>query len=91
MSSRYETFRQARKVKAKLLASAALSILLLAAGVSVADYSINSLLSNQGKLTIVSVKHDNSYCDIYFMNMKMHINTSYLLRDMNKLRSFLDR
>lgn len=88
---RLEKYRQMRNLRQKYMISVLLFLFFLAAGICIADSSINGLMSGGTGVNIFSVtKYENSI-RIIFMNQTLYLNTQYVKRDMENLRDGLDK
>lgn len=86
---RFERYRQKRRLKQKYFFSVILFLFLLVSGLFIADYTTNKLISDVGELKIVHIKNLGHCIEINFMNNKFYINTSYINRDINKIKNLL--
>lgn len=85
--SRVDRFRQYRYIRRKIAASFILFVLLMITGIFVADYSVNSILRNEKKINIVSIKAvKGNFIEISLMNQRIYINTRYINRDLKRIK-----
>lgn len=86
---RVEKFRNIRAVRQKYFITAGIFILLLAAGMYTADYSISKLIGYDGGLGIFHVFNSGSSFELVFMNQKLNFDLTYVNSDIEKVRKFL--
>jgi hypothetical protein len=86
---RLEKYREMRHLKHKYYYSVLLFAVLLVSGLFITDYATNKLMSDVGRLQIVYIKSADSRLEINLMNYKFYINTSYVNRDLRKLKNIL--
>jgi hypothetical protein len=84
--NRLERFRKARITKRKYTSVLLLSLALLVLGLGTVDYAVNSIMKNVKSISIVSVKHMDSYIELSFLNKKLYLNTCYINEDLKKLK-----
>lgn len=89
--SRLEKYRQMRNLRQKYTVSILLFLFFLAAGICIADSSINGLMSGGTGAGIFSVTQYENSIRIVFMNQELYLNTQYVRRDMKNLQNGLDR
>ncbi|NSW91307.1 MAG: hypothetical protein HPY74_11670 [Firmicutes bacterium] len=82
---RLENYKNIRRYKRRCLRIALLSFFLAVAGILIADYSINGLMTDTGKIKIISFKTFDSQLEVCFMNMKFYTDANYLLKFIDKL------
>lgn len=87
--NRLEKFRQKRNLKQKYMSAALLFLSLLIAGIMSVDYSINYLVSGRQGFAFATVNSKDNGLEIVFMNQRIYVNTQYIKRDLNKLKSEL--
>jgi hypothetical protein len=88
---RLEKFREARRFKIKYMYTFLLIFILLVSGICIVDYSVNNLLKNSKNIGIISAKTDETELEISILNYKLRLNTKYINRDINKLKSFIKK
>ncbi|RCX17973.1 hypothetical protein DFR58_106142 [Anaerobacterium chartisolvens] len=86
--SRVESFKRARRYRAKCIMTLVLFFTLVFAGVCLSDYSVNMIMKNQSKIEIIKLeKKDDSYIMVDFMNLKLYLNTLYVKEDIERLKA----
>lgn len=89
--SRMEKFKQKRNLRQKYVSAALLFFFLLTAGIATVDYSTNYLVTGRQGVAFVELNSKATSLEIIFMNHKIHINTQYLNRDLNRFKYELQR
>lgn len=87
--NRLEKFRQIRQVKRKFLSIVFLCVFLLISGICIVDYSVNSLIRNNKNVGLIELKSSKSYIEVCLLNNKLYINTSYINRDIKRIRKLV--
>ena len=88
---RLEKYKQKRNLRLKYTMAALLFFFLLTAGILTVDYSTNYLINGQQGIALVAFNNKTSSLEIVLMNHKLYINTQYVNRDLDKLKSELQR
>lgn len=84
--SRVEEFRQARRFRRKLLLALFMFLIMMAIGLCVSDYSVNSLLKNSRRVELVKVdKREGSVYDISLLKKRVSVDTAYMYKDWERL------
>ena len=65
--------------------------MLLVSGICIVDYSVNNLLNNNSSIDIISVKASETELEISILNYKLSLNTTYINRVINKLKSLINK
>ncbi len=87
MDSRVERYRQARLMKRRFRLVILLSFFILVAGVCVVDYSVNALVRNERKISVISFsKYDEHRYTASFFNKTFLIDTGKISRDLSGLK-----
>ena len=90
--NRVEKFRQNRQLKLKIWIAFIFFLVIILTGIAVADYSVNSIMRNERRIEIFSIKEvSGTLIQISIMNQKLDINTKYIKRDYGRLMDFLQR
>lgn len=85
--NRLEKYKQIRNLKQKYLLSIFLFVMLLVSGMCIADYSTNKLMGEGNGINLFTMKNNNSYMEIIFLNQRLYINTQYINRDIGRLKN----
>jgi len=85
--SRLERFREIRRFRRICFSSFLLALILLAAGICVADYSVTDLMQDKKGINIVSVERREESLEINVLNCRINLNTKYINRDFEKIKS----
>ncbi len=86
--NRVERLKEKKTHKRKYVCLAILFFSVVFTGICTADYSINSLMNNQKCIKIFTYRnYGESSFEISVMNKKVHFNTKYIERDINKIKS----
>jgi hypothetical protein len=87
---RVEKFKEIRLLRRKYIFSFLLIVVVFVAGICFTDYSINSLMKNENRLSIVTYSlKNNSNIEISILNNKFYFDISYLKRDLGKLKTLV--
>ena len=86
--NRVQRLKETKSNKRRFVGLAILFFSVILVGVSVVDYSFNSLMKNEKRLEIISYKsHSDSLLEVSIMNKKIYMNTKYIEKDFQKLKS----
>ena len=89
--NRVQRFREIRYFRIKLITIFSVFILTLFAGIGAVDYSMSSLLSDEQRIHIFSIRpYGEEYCKISFFDKSLYINTKYISRDYIRMLDWLD-
>ncbi len=89
--NRVQKFREIRHFRIKLIIIFFVFILTLFAGLGAVDYSMSSLLSDEQRIRIFSIRpYGEEYCKISFFDNSLYINTKYISRDYKRMVDWLD-
>lgn len=84
---RVEKFKEVRMTKVKFVASILLFVVILSVGIMAVDYSLNSIVTNNSTINVLKiVKVAENKLEIDFANKKYSLNTTYINRDLNRLK-----
>lgn len=89
---RLEKYRNIRRYRKRCFWIVFFSFLLAIIGILGADYSVNGLMTDTGRVRIISFNIINSQLEVCFMNMKFHIKADFLhgfLDFLNRFPGFL--
>jgi hypothetical protein len=87
--SRVEKFRKKRSYRRRYILAVMLLFFILITGIWAVDSSTNYLMSGQYGIELINVESNPTYIKITFMNKKLYINTRYINRDLERLKSRL--
>lgn len=86
--NRLEHFKEARKSRRKYVLSVSLLLIMVVTGFCIIDYSINSLMKNEKRISLVSYQYINEdRIEVNVLNNKFLVNISYIRRDFEKIRN----
>ncbi len=89
--NRVQKFREIRHFRIKLIIIFSFFILTLFVGIGAVDYSMSSLLSDEQRIHIFSIRpYGMEYCKISFFDNSLYINTEYISRDYKRMVDWLD-
>lgn len=86
MDNRTEKYRQVRLLKRKCRLVFLLSLILLVLGVCAADYSVNTLVKNDKRISFISFSRQGNYYRASFLNMSFYIDTRKVVSDFTVIR-----
>jgi hypothetical protein len=90
--TRLEKFRDDRRSRKRYKLFIFILFFILTSGICVADYSVNTLISNDRSIKIVSIQNiNNSFLKISLLNHKIYVNIIYLNRDYNRIKSTINK
>lgn len=89
--NRVEKFREIRKYRRKMFSSFFLFFLLLATGICIVDYTVNSLIKDENCINIVSIQNRELYLEIALMNKKLQLDIRHIREDIEKIKDFFSR
>jgi hypothetical protein len=78
--SRVERYKSIKLYKKRCRRTILLFLLFTAAGILIADYSINSLMVDDHRVNIISINTLDSQLELCFMNMKFYTDAEFLIR-----------
>ncbi|MCX8130998.1 MAG: hypothetical protein N3I35_12980 [Clostridia bacterium] len=88
--NRVERFKVERKFRLKCTLLIVLFLILILTGICVSDYSINTLMKNEKKISLITVKQEGSFnMSVSIMNIAIHLDTSYFSKDLKKIKEKL--
>lgn len=67
-----------------------LAFLLVIAGILGADYSVNGLMTDTGRVGIISFNLVDSQLEVCFMNMKFNVRADFLQEFVNFMKGLAD-
>lgn len=89
---RYEKYKSERQYKRNIILSLVVFFILIAAGVGIADFSVNSILKDENSIGVIQWNNlKNNYTELEIMNKKIYINTLYIKNDYYKFKSRIKR
>jgi len=89
---RVEKFKEARMTKFKFVSSITLFFIVLFIGIIAVDYSLNSIVINSSSINVLKIeKVSENKLEIDFANKKYNLNTTYINRDLNRLKQKLSQ
>ncbi len=77
---RLQKYKNIRRYKRQCAYIVFLSLLLAIAGIIMADYSVNVLMTDTGGVRILSFNVTDSQLEVCFMNEKFHMRADFLYR-----------
>lgn len=86
--SRVERLKEKKSYRRKYVGLAVLFFSVVFAGICAADYSVNSLMTNQKCIKIISFRnYAESSFEISIMDKKVHFNTKYIEKDIKNIKN----
>lgn len=85
--NRLDKFKQKRTLRQKYLFAAFISVFILTSGMLTSDYQINTLMSGNRDIEMVSLVNKQTFLEITLFNRKILVNTQYINRDLKRLQS----
>lgn len=82
---RVERYRSIKLYRRRCRRMILLFLLLTAAGILIADFSINSLILDDNKVKIISITTLDSQLELCFMNMKFYTDAKLIMRIIDAL------
>ncbi len=90
MMGRLERYKIIRQTKIKYFFSFVLFFFILITGTITVDYCVNGISGNQAEIRLLSIeKVDDVVFRITFANKEFDLDTKYVSRDYNKIKSRL--
>lgn len=88
--SRVEEFKRTRHTRIKVTMTFLLFFIIIVLGITVSDYSINSLMNDEKSVSVISTKWISDTCfQISFMDWNLPINMKYVLNDYGRFKEYV--
>ena len=88
---RMEKFKQKRNLRKKYVSAALLFFFMSTAGIFSVDYTTNYLMTGRQCISFVTMNSRETYLEIVLMNQRLYVNTQYINRDLNRLKTEIKR
>lgn len=90
--SRLEKYKEIRQIRRKYFISVSLVLLLLISGLTLADNSLNYLMTGERRPGVFSINQkDDLYLEVRCFGYKFDINTFYIKRDYQNLKNSIEK
>ncbi len=90
--SRLEKYKGIRQIRRKYILSVSLVLVLLISGLSLADSSVNYLMTGEKQPGVFSIhQKDELHLEVRCFGYKFDINTFYIKRDYQNLKNSIEK
>jgi len=88
--NRVEKFKELRMRRRRSFLCIVLFVFIILAGFTTVDYSLNSIMNNEKRISVISFKRINDSCiSIGIMNMNMKIDLGIVNKSCDKIKKLL--